>query len=183
MNKNKNSEQEINDFLNNVTIPIKQTEEELPVINEALQQQVGVLDTRDALRRAQDVGLDLIEIAPKAKPPVCRIMDYSKYRYQMAKKEKENKKENKKGKESNKDKKNKEDEKKNNKKKDSEEKGKKQKKKKTLEEKEEEIRKKRKMIKIPAMLKQIMSDDSQLQKKYLDTSTKNKSSNNKKKDW
>ncbi|MBT7608514.1 MAG: VWA domain-containing protein [Bacteriovoracaceae bacterium] len=102
---------------------------------------------------------------------------------EQKKKEKENKKENKKGKESNKDKKNKEDEKKNNKKKDSEEKGKKQKKKKTLEEKEEEIRKKRKMIKIPAMLKQIMSDDSQLQKKYLDTSTKNKSSNNKKKDW
>jgi translation initiation factor IF-3 len=65
--------------------------EEVRVIDEK-GQQVGVLDTRDALRRAQDVGLDLIEIAPKAKPPVCRIMDYSKYRYQMAKKEKENKK-------------------------------------------------------------------------------------------
>jgi Ca-activated chloride channel homolog len=57
------------------------------------------------------------------------------------------------------------------------------KRKQSLEEKEEEIRKKRKMIKVPAMLKQIMSDDSKLQKTYLDTSTKQKASRNKRKDW
>ena len=57
------------------------------------------------------------------------------------------------------------------------------KKKKTIEEKEEEIRKKRKMVKIPAMLKQIMSDDSQLQQKYIDTSTRKKNSTQDKKDW
>ena len=60
---------------------------------------------------------------------------------------------------------------------------KKSKKKKTLEEKEEEIRRKRKMIKVPAMLKQILSDDSKLQKTYLDTSTKQKGSRSKRKDW
>ena len=63
------------------------------------------------------------------------------------------------------------------------EKEKKMKKKKTIEEKEEEIRKKRKMVKIPAMLKQIMSDDSQLQQKYIDTSTRKKNSTQDKKDW
>ena len=43
----------------------------------------------DALRKAEDAGLDLVEIAPSATPPVCRIMDYSKYKYEQEKKEKE----------------------------------------------------------------------------------------------
>jgi len=44
--------------------------------------QVGVVRTRDALNRARDVGLDLVEVAPTSDPPVCRIMDYGKWQYQ-----------------------------------------------------------------------------------------------------
>ncbi len=44
---------------------------------------------REALERAQDVGLDLVEVAPQAKPPVCRIMDYGKYKYEQSKKAQE----------------------------------------------------------------------------------------------
>ena len=51
--------------------------------------QVGVVQTRDALQRARDVGMDLIEVAPTATPPVCRIMDYGKFKYEQAKREKE----------------------------------------------------------------------------------------------
>ena len=54
--------------------------------------QLGVLPSADALRRASDQGLDLVEVAAKAKPPVCRIMDYDKFRYEQAKKLKEAKK-------------------------------------------------------------------------------------------
>lgn len=55
--------------------------------------QLGVMDTRDALRKAnEDYDLDLIEVSPSAKPPVCKIMDYGKYKYQMKKKEQESKK-------------------------------------------------------------------------------------------
>jgi translation initiation factor IF-3 len=54
--------------------------------------QIGVLDIRDALAKAEEDKLDLIEISPTAKPPVCRIIDYGKYRYQQTKKEKESKK-------------------------------------------------------------------------------------------
>jgi translation initiation factor IF-3 len=43
---------------------------------------LGVIPTRDALRLAQDQGLDLVEIAPNAEPPVCRVMDFGKYRYE-----------------------------------------------------------------------------------------------------
>ncbi|MBB5336020.1 translation initiation factor IF-3 [Pectinatus brassicae] len=45
--------------------------------------------TRDALARAEEVHLDLVEVAPKAKPPVCRIMDFGKYRYEQQKRDKE----------------------------------------------------------------------------------------------
>ena len=45
-------------------------------------EQLGVLDTRDAIRRAEEQGLDLVEVAPTAKPPVCRIMDFGKYKYE-----------------------------------------------------------------------------------------------------
>ncbi len=51
--------------------------------------QLGVMTSRDALRLAEDKGLDLVKIAPQAVPPVCKIMDYSKYRFEMQKKEKE----------------------------------------------------------------------------------------------
>lgn len=54
--------------------------------------QVGVLTLLEALTRAEQAGLDLVEIAPNAEPPVCKIIDYGKYRYQLTKKEKEQKK-------------------------------------------------------------------------------------------
>ena len=55
-------------------------------------QQLGVLQLADAIRQAQALGVDLVEIAPNATPPVCRIVDYGKFRYEQAKKEKESKK-------------------------------------------------------------------------------------------
>jgi translation initiation factor IF-3 len=51
------------------------------------EEQVGVVSTADALRMAREAGLDLVEVAPTARPPVCRIMDYGKWRYQQQKKE------------------------------------------------------------------------------------------------
>ncbi len=54
--------------------------------------QLGVMDTREALSIAREQGLDLVEIAPTAQPPVCRILDYGKYKYETAKKTKEAKK-------------------------------------------------------------------------------------------
>jgi translation initiation factor IF-3 len=51
-------------------------------------QQVGIMKTADALKIAQDRDLDLVEVAPEAKPPVCRILDYSKYKYEQAQKQK-----------------------------------------------------------------------------------------------
>lgn len=52
-------------------------------------EQVGIVPTKDALRRAQEEGYDLVEVAPLAKPPVCRILDLSKYLYTLEKKEKD----------------------------------------------------------------------------------------------
>lgn len=52
-------------------------------------EQIGIKPTREALQMAIDANLDLVNVAPTAKPPVCRIMDYGKYRYEMQKKEKE----------------------------------------------------------------------------------------------
>ena len=49
-------------------------------------EQLGIITTDDALRRAEDFGLDLVEVAPTADPPVCRIMDYGKFKYQQSKK-------------------------------------------------------------------------------------------------
>ena len=49
--------------------------------------QLGIMSTRDALRKAEEAHLDLVEVAPKAKPPVCRIMDFGKYRYEQSVKE------------------------------------------------------------------------------------------------
>lgn len=55
-------------------------------------EQLGVMSSRDALKLAQEADLDLVKIAPTAKPPVCKIIDYGKYRYELARKEKEAKK-------------------------------------------------------------------------------------------
>lgn len=52
-------------------------------------EQLGIMSGRDALQLAQERHLDLVEIAPTAKPPVCRIMDYGKYRYEQQKRDKE----------------------------------------------------------------------------------------------
>ncbi|MCE5300738.1 MAG: translation initiation factor IF-3 [Spirochaetia bacterium] len=52
----------------------------------------GILATGEAIKLAQERGMDLVEISPSAKPPVCKITDYSKYRYEQLKKDKENKK-------------------------------------------------------------------------------------------
>ncbi|MFP5364695.1 MAG: translation initiation factor IF-3 [Thermoleophilia bacterium] len=52
-------------------------------------EQVGVMKTPEALRYAQDRDLDLVEVAPEARPPVCRVLDYSKYKYEQAQKVKQ----------------------------------------------------------------------------------------------
>ena len=52
-------------------------------------EQLGILPVKEALRLAQEKELDLVEVAPTAKPPVCKIMDYGKYRYEQSKRERE----------------------------------------------------------------------------------------------
>jgi translation initiation factor IF-3 len=52
-------------------------------------EQIGVIDTREALRQAQELDLDLVEVAPQATPPVCRIMDYGKFKYERDVRQKE----------------------------------------------------------------------------------------------
>ena len=55
-------------------------------------QQLGIMSSREAMKIAKEAELDLVKIAPQAKPPVCKIIDYGKYRYELARKEKEAKK-------------------------------------------------------------------------------------------
>lgn len=55
-------------------------------------EQLGVMSSKDAMKLAREADLDLVKIAPNAKPPVCKIVDYGKYRYELARKEKEAKK-------------------------------------------------------------------------------------------
>ncbi|MCR1839650.1 translation initiation factor IF-3 [Murimonas intestini] len=55
-------------------------------------QQLGIVDIKEAMRMAREAELDLVKIAPGAKPPVCKIIDYGKYRYELIRKEKEAKK-------------------------------------------------------------------------------------------
>lgn len=55
-------------------------------------EQLGIMSSRDAFNLAQEKSLDLVKIAPQAQPPVCRIMDYGKYRFEQAKREKESRK-------------------------------------------------------------------------------------------
>lgn len=50
-------------------------------------EQIGVVETNDALRMAQEAGLDLVEVVPNSRPPVCRIMDYGKYKYELSQQE------------------------------------------------------------------------------------------------
>ncbi len=55
-------------------------------------EKLGIMATRDAMQMAKEAELDLVKIAPTAKPPVCKIIDYGKYRYELARKEKDAKK-------------------------------------------------------------------------------------------
>lgn len=55
-------------------------------------EQLGIMSPKDAMKLAREAELDLVKIAPTAKPPVCKIIDYGKYRYELARKEKEAKK-------------------------------------------------------------------------------------------
>jgi translation initiation factor IF-3 len=54
--------------------------------------QLGIMDTKDALAKAEGEGLDLVEVSPDAKPPVCRVMDFGKYKYEQAKRDRKAKK-------------------------------------------------------------------------------------------
>ena len=60
-------------------------------------EQIGIISITEALEKAQASGLDLVEISPNAKPPVCKIMDYEKFRFQQIKKKKEAKRQQKRG--------------------------------------------------------------------------------------
>ncbi len=51
-------------------------------------EQLGIMSAKEAYFKAKDAGLDLVKIAPTAKPPVCKIIDYGKYRYEQARKQK-----------------------------------------------------------------------------------------------
>mgnify|MGYP000593085544 CR=1 FL=1 len=64
---------------------------EVRVVSES-GEQLGIMSAREAMKLAQEAELDLVKIAPTAKPPVCKIIDYGKYRYEQARKEKEAKK-------------------------------------------------------------------------------------------
>jgi translation initiation factor IF-3 len=55
-------------------------------------EQIGIMSTRDAIRLASEKGFDLVEVSPQARPPVCKIMDYGKYKYELSKKAKDAKK-------------------------------------------------------------------------------------------
>lgn len=64
---------------------------EIRVVNQK-NEQLGIMKTSEALKLAQAYGLDLVEISPTAKPPLCKIMDYGKHKYDQEKKKKEQKK-------------------------------------------------------------------------------------------
>ncbi len=78
---------EKNDYMINEQIRDK----EVRVIG-ANNEQLGIMTSKEAMALAQEAGLDLVKIAPTATPPVCRVIDYSKFRYEQARKEKENRK-------------------------------------------------------------------------------------------
>ncbi|MFA7343644.1 MAG: translation initiation factor IF-3 [Terrimicrobiaceae bacterium] len=64
---------------------------EVRVIVASNNQQLGILRLDEAIRRARNMGLDLVEIAPNAQPPVCRIVDFGKFRYDLSKQDKDKK--------------------------------------------------------------------------------------------
>ncbi|HEV2096588.1 MAG TPA: translation initiation factor IF-3 [Chthoniobacterales bacterium] len=64
---------------------------EVRVIIGTTAEQLGVMKLSDALRKAQSIGLDLVEVAPTANPPVCKIVDFGKFRYDISKQEKDKK--------------------------------------------------------------------------------------------
>ena len=66
-------------------------DDELRIISED-GEQIGVMDAKAAQKLAFDSGLDLVKISPNANPPVCKIMDFGKYKFELAKREKENRK-------------------------------------------------------------------------------------------
>ena len=66
-------------------------DKEVRVISET-GEQLGIMSSKEAMKLAEEAGADLIKIAPTAKPPVCKIMDFGKYRYELTRKEKEAKK-------------------------------------------------------------------------------------------
>jgi translation initiation factor IF-3 len=61
------------------------------VIHGVTNEQLGIMKLQDALRKAQSLGLDLVEVAPTANPPVCKIVDFGKYRYDLSKQDKDRK--------------------------------------------------------------------------------------------
>ena len=63
-------------------------DKEVRVIGEA-GEQLGIMSSREALQMAEEAGVDLVKIAPTAKPPVCKLVDYGKYKYELTHKEKE----------------------------------------------------------------------------------------------
>ncbi len=66
-------------------------DKEVRVIGES-GEQLGIMSSKDALKLAEEAGVDLVKIAPNAQPPVCRIVDYGKFKYEQVKREKEAKK-------------------------------------------------------------------------------------------
>lgn len=78
-------------IISEVFINEKIRDKEIRVIDQE-GNQLGIMSSREALNIAREQSLDLIKIAPKAKPPVCKIMDYGKYKYEITKREKEAKK-------------------------------------------------------------------------------------------
>ena len=77
--------------INDLQINEEIREREVRVVNEQ-GEQLGVMSTQEALKLAEEQQLDLVNIAPMAKPPVCKLMDYGKYRFEQSKREKEIKK-------------------------------------------------------------------------------------------
>src|SRR5438128_1682293 len=77
--------------LQNIRVNGKIRAREVRVVLASDGSQLGVMKIQDALRKAQELGLDLVEVAPTAEPPVCRIVDFGKFKYEQAKHDKDKK--------------------------------------------------------------------------------------------
>ncbi len=82
---------EVHIISNELMINEQIRDKEVRVISET-GEQLGIMSSKEAMKLAEEAGVDLIKIAPTAKPPVCKIMDFGKYRYEQARREKEAKK-------------------------------------------------------------------------------------------